>query len=96
MNLTLVLARARTLALAAGGSGMWIIHVSLFKAFEAGQSAVAGSEVIGRELEMGETMMLGLRLVEGVSLAHFESRFGVKFVGYLCGGIERARQTRAD
>jgi len=47
---------------------------------EAGQSAVAGSEVIGRELEMGETMMLGLRLVEGISLAHFESRFGVKLV----------------
>jgi oxygen-independent coproporphyrinogen-3 oxidase len=45
---------------------------------EAEQSAVAGSEVIGRELEMGETMMLGLRLVEGVSLARFESRFGLK------------------
>ena len=44
---------------------------------EAGQSAAAGSEVIGRELEMGETMMLGLRLVEGVSLARFESRFGL-------------------
>jgi oxygen-independent coproporphyrinogen-3 oxidase len=44
---------------------------------ELGQGAVAGSEDIGRELEMGETMMLGLRLVEGVSFAHFEERFGV-------------------
>lgn len=44
---------------------------------EAGQSAIAGSEDIGRELEMGETMMLGLRLSEGVSFAHFEERFGV-------------------
>jgi oxygen-independent coproporphyrinogen-3 oxidase len=44
---------------------------------EAGQSAIAGSEDIRRELEMGETMMLGLRLVEGVSLAHFQERFGI-------------------
>ena len=45
---------------------------------ETGQSAMAGSEPIGRELEMGETMMLGLRLVEGIRRAGFESRFGVK------------------
>ncbi len=44
---------------------------------EAGQSVVAGSEDIGRELEMGETMMLGLRLTEGVSFVRFEERFGV-------------------
>jgi len=44
---------------------------------EAGQAPVAGSEDIGRELEMGETMMLGLRLTEGVNWATFESRFGV-------------------
>ena len=44
---------------------------------EAGQSAIAGSEDIRRELEMGETMMLGLRLVEGVSLARFQERFGI-------------------
>lgn len=44
---------------------------------EAGQSPVAGSEDIGRKLEMGETMMLGLRLTEGVNWASFQSRFGV-------------------
>jgi oxygen-independent coproporphyrinogen-3 oxidase len=44
---------------------------------EVGQDTVAGSEDIHRELEMGETMMLGLRLVEGVSFARFEGRFGV-------------------
>jgi len=43
----------------------------------AGESAVEGSEVIGRALEMGETMMLGLRLVEGVSHGRFLERFGV-------------------
>jgi oxygen-independent coproporphyrinogen-3 oxidase len=44
---------------------------------ESGASALAGSEDIRRELEMGETMMLGLRLVQGVSLARFESRFAI-------------------
>jgi oxygen-independent coproporphyrinogen-3 oxidase len=43
---------------------------------EEGQSAVAGYEVIGRELEMGETMMLGLRLTDGVTFSWFEQRFG--------------------
>lgn len=33
-------------------------------------------EEIDRPLEMGETMMLGLRLAEGVSNQRFESRFG--------------------
>jgi oxygen-independent coproporphyrinogen-3 oxidase len=44
---------------------------------EMGQSAVADFEIIGRELEMGETMMLGLRLTEGVTFSRFEQRFGV-------------------
>ncbi len=34
-------------------------------------------ERIGRRLEMGETMMLGLRLAEGVGAERFEARFGV-------------------
>lgn len=34
-------------------------------------------EVIDRALEMGETMMLGLRLAEGVTAERFERRFGV-------------------
>ncbi len=47
--------------------------------------AQVGFEPIGRRLEMGETMMLGLRLIEeGVSLASFEARFGVS-VGEVFG-----------
>jgi oxygen-independent coproporphyrinogen-3 oxidase len=43
----------------------------------AGRSPMAGSEEIGEALAMGETMILGLRLVrEGVATASFESRFG--------------------
>jgi oxygen-independent coproporphyrinogen-3 oxidase len=43
---------------------------------EAGQGVEAESEAIPRELEMGETMMLGLRLLdEGVSFERFRSRF---------------------
>ena len=62
-----------------GGRRFWNVdHPREFiQSIQAGQSAMAGSEVIGRELEMGETMMLGLRLVEGVSWARLESRFGV-------------------
>ena len=42
-----------------------------------GQSPIAGSEEIDEPLAMGETMMLGLRLVqEGVPFAAFEHRFG--------------------
>jgi oxygen-independent coproporphyrinogen-3 oxidase len=38
---------------------------------------VAEEEEIGPSMEMGETMMLGLRLIEGVSDARFRDRFGV-------------------
>src|SRR6185437_6330919 len=43
-------------------------------------SAVVDDEVISRELEMAETGMLGLRLLEGVSLAMFAERFGCEFL----------------
>ncbi len=47
-------------------------------AIEVGQGVEAESELIGRALEMGETMMLGLRLLdEGVTFERFGSRFGV-------------------
>ncbi|MBN1179560.1 MAG: radical SAM family heme chaperone HemW [Anaerolineae bacterium] len=41
-----------------------------------GASPVAETEHIPRPLEMGETMMMGLRLAEGVSDARFRARFG--------------------
>ncbi len=46
-------------------------------ALEARRSPVVEAEEIGRRTEMGETMMLGLRLADGVSDARFRSRFGV-------------------
>jgi oxygen-independent coproporphyrinogen III oxidase len=47
---------------------------------ETGQSPIAESEEIGLELAMGETMMLGLRLLAGVQRARFQVRFGVDMV----------------
>jgi oxygen-independent coproporphyrinogen-3 oxidase len=41
--------------------------------------AIVEEERIGRELEMAETAMLGLRLAEGVSLADFSERYGQGF-----------------
>ena len=46
-------------------------------AVERGDSPVAEREPIPVRLEMGETMMLGLRLAEGVSDARFRARFGM-------------------
>ena len=43
---------------------------------ESGESPVESAEKIDRELEMGETMMLGLRLAEGVGIDAFRDRFG--------------------
>ncbi len=45
-------------------------------ALESGETPVADVEEIDRRMEMGETMMLGLRLAEGVSDARFQARFG--------------------
>ncbi len=45
---------------------------------EQGDTATAEVELIERRMEMGETMMLGLRLAEGVDDARFRARFGVR------------------
>ncbi len=42
----------------------------------ADQSPVAFSEEIDHSLEMSETMIMGLRLCEGISFMEFEGRFG--------------------
>lgn len=42
----------------------------------AGESTVDNVEQISEDLAMGETLMLGLRLAEGVSLDDFAARFG--------------------
>ena len=43
---------------------------------EAGESPVDSVELIDRALAMGETMMLGLRLEEGIDVDSFRERFG--------------------
>jgi oxygen-independent coproporphyrinogen-3 oxidase len=43
----------------------------------AGQAPIAGKERIDETGEMSETMILGLRMSEGVSFRDFEDRFGV-------------------
>jgi oxygen-independent coproporphyrinogen-3 oxidase len=47
-------------------------------AMEAGGTPVAEVEEIDQQMEMGETMMLGLRLAEGVSDGRFRARFGAR------------------
>ncbi|MCC6443709.1 MAG: radical SAM family heme chaperone HemW [Armatimonadetes bacterium] len=42
----------------------------------AGEFPVAASETLSREAAMGETMMLGLRLLDGVNRSAFRARFG--------------------
>ena len=59
-------------------------------AIEAGQGAEAESERISRELEMSETMMLGLRLLEeGVRRDQFASRFDADMYDVYSDNIER-------
>jgi oxygen-independent coproporphyrinogen-3 oxidase len=41
-----------------------------------GRSTIDTIERVGRSLEMGETMLLGLRLDEGIDVATFQGRFG--------------------
>jgi len=49
-------------------------------------------EEIDRPLEMGETMMLGLRLAEGVSNNRFESRFGEPLVDVYGGKLAHLQE----
>ena len=46
-------------------------------AWQRGDMAVDEIETIDRALEMGETMMLGLRTAEGVDTSRFRARFGI-------------------
>jgi oxygen-independent coproporphyrinogen-3 oxidase len=56
----------------------YIDRVTPSQSTEWPSSAAEDGEKIGRSLEMGETMMLGLRLTrEGVAEAEFRRRFGV-------------------
>jgi oxygen-independent coproporphyrinogen-3 oxidase len=61
-----------------GGERFWNVASPLeyIQRIERGESVVAGRERISRELEMAETLILGLRLNAGVSFADFSARFG--------------------
>ena len=63
------------------GSERFMNHLkplTYIEAVESGASPHSNTEFLGRELQMGETMMLGLRLLEeGVSAEAFELRHGV-------------------
>jgi oxygen-independent coproporphyrinogen III oxidase len=57
---------------------------------EAGRSPRAGGERIGRRLAMGETMMLGLRLLEeGVPSERFRAQFGIELEEAFGAEIDR-------
>jgi oxygen-independent coproporphyrinogen III oxidase len=55
-------------------------------------ATVIEEEVISRELEMAETVMLGMRLTAGVDLADFERRYGHSLESVFA---ERLREARA-
>jgi oxygen-independent coproporphyrinogen-3 oxidase len=50
---------------------------SYIEKLKLGESVVGGSEEIGCRLEQAETVMLGLRLNEGMARRRFDERFGV-------------------
>jgi oxygen-independent coproporphyrinogen-3 oxidase len=58
-------------------------------ALAAGKLPVESSEMPSRDLEMGETMMVGLRLLEGVEHARFRERFGADPRDVYAGPIEK-------
>jgi oxygen-independent coproporphyrinogen-3 oxidase len=55
--------------------------LTYIEAVESGASPHSNSEALSPELQMGETMMLGLRLLEeGVGAAEFEMRHGIALI----------------
>lgn len=61
-------------------------------AVEAGAPTLAESEALSRAREIGDTMMLGLRLAEGVSESAFQARFGVGLAETFGAQLEAYRQ----
>ncbi|MEW5719666.1 MAG: radical SAM family heme chaperone HemW [Chloroflexota bacterium] len=61
-----------------GGERFWNVLSPLeyIQRIARGESVVAGREQISRELEMAETMILGLRLNEGIAFVKFAERYG--------------------
>ena len=55
----------------------WKVNSPLIQNRGSFPASIEGLEAISRELEMAETMILGLRLVAGVGLEDFWQRFGI-------------------
>jgi oxygen-independent coproporphyrinogen-3 oxidase len=74
----------RYLAFGPGAHGYWgdvrystvLAPAEYIRRVEAGESAVTERETVSKRDEMGEFMMLGLRLNEGISRGDFGRRFG--------------------
>jgi oxygen-independent coproporphyrinogen-3 oxidase len=78
------------------GSSRYAQHTDpaeFIRRVSTGEDTVEMSEPIGRNLEMDETMMLGLRLMQGVTWQGFEARFGVDLREVYSQAIERLRDT---
>lgn len=75
----------RYLAFGPGASGYWgdvrytvlLSPGDYIRNVAQGESVIAERTAVSRQDEMSEVMMLGLRLNEGISLTHFQARFGV-------------------
>ncbi len=88
------------LGLGAGAASWWggkrwvnISHPAAYIArLKSGHSPAGEAEVIPPRLEMGEMMMMGLRLMEGVSDARFRARFGVGLEETFGQELARLRQ----
>ncbi len=61
-----------------GGERFWNVlsPVEYIERVRHGERVVEGRETIEREMEMAETMILGLRLNEGITFAKFAERYG--------------------
>ncbi len=61
-----------------GGERFWngLSPIEYVQRIERGESVLEARESISRELEMAETMILGLRLNEGVAFDAFAARYG--------------------
>ena len=74
----------RYLAFGPGASGYWddvryttVLNPGQYiKAVQDGESVISEQDKVDRRTEMGEFMMMGLRLNEGIRQSEFERRFG--------------------
>jgi putative oxygen-independent coproporphyrinogen III oxidase len=70
-----------------------LLPATYIGAIEAGESPESNSEQLSPELQRGETMMLGLRLLrEGVTDAEFEQRHGIRLSDAFGPTIDRFQE----